>query len=159
MGSYAERLASKMNDPEFREGYEEASCELEEHCIVFNWHGDAPNKGAGDLFAEEALNMLIEIAERHGCHVGGGFEISHDPCGECARLTECPFGSECVTCHPPYRNAAGFGVVHIKRPTITGFTETLPSPSLTTACHCTSSASVPLPPPKDGKCPWCCLPR
>lgn len=117
MGLFEDRLAEGMKDPEFRAGYEEARRELEEHCIVFNWHGDAPNKGAGDLFADEALEALIAIAEKHGCHVGGGFQVAHSPCDECAKLAECPFGHECVTCNPPTQTT---GIVHMKRPTITG---------------------------------------
>ena len=119
MGLFEDRIAEDMKDPEFRAGYEEASRELEEHCIVFNWHGDAPNKDAGDLFAEEALEAVIAIAEKHGCHVGGGFQVEHDPCYDCARLAEdhCPIGPECIMCNPPVFNGS---IVHMTRPTITG---------------------------------------
>ena len=117
MSLFEKGLAEKMSDPEFREGYEEAKAELAECCIVFNWHGDAPNRIAGADFADAATDALVEVAEKFGCHVGGGFRITQDPCDECERLAACPFGSECVTCNPPTSSSA---VVHMKAPTITG---------------------------------------
>ena len=63
------------------------------------------------------IGSLVEVAEKFGCHVGGGFRITQDPCDECERLAACPFGSECVTCNPPTSSSA---VVHMKAPTVTG---------------------------------------
>ena len=87
------------------------------NCIVFNWHGEAPSDEAAQQFGDYATEALIEIAEQFGCQIGGGFQVVSDPCNECAKLAECPFGHECVTCNPPTQAT---GVVHMKRPTVTG---------------------------------------
>jgi hypothetical protein len=82
-------------------------------CIVFHWHGEAPTQDAGDAFAEEATYALVDLAEKHRCLVGGGFQVVADPCQECALLAECPYGDECTNCHPQ-SNSLGV-IVHTKR--------------------------------------------
>lgn len=56
-------------------------------CITFNWHGEAPNDEAGEKFADEATDALIEVAEKYGCLVGGGFRVVAE-CDTCRDLRE-----------------------------------------------------------------------
>jgi hypothetical protein len=61
-----------------------------DYCIAFHYHGDAPTFEAGMAFADEAAAALVDVAEKWGCHLGGGLRVVPEPCTMCVKAEMWP---------------------------------------------------------------------